>query len=159
MISSFAINIVISLSVLGLCFFMISKLIEKSKEGNKKFLTASMPVVCKEFSTREQRSFERINYKIPVVIKNGEKSFQAVTKDISLRGAFVISNEKTDLNSELQINLFATFQKEAWFNAKVIWSNTNLPENKIIIPGFGIKFIKVKEKEKHLLTKLMDRIK
>jgi hypothetical protein len=62
-------------------------------------------------------------------------------KDISLGGAFVICKEPIPLNHKLRIYIEAPDQDAFALNAEVVWSNMNVPDEKVIHRGLGIKFV------------------
>jgi Tfp pilus assembly protein PilZ len=74
-------------------------------------------------------------------IETGRASIRVRIKDISLGGAFVICNEPVPLNQKLRIYLEVPDQDAFALNAEVVWSNMNVPEEKIIHRGLGIKFV------------------
>ena len=74
-------------------------------------------------------------------IESGRASISVRIKNISLGGAFVICNESIPLNQKLRIYIEAPDQDAFALNAEVVWSNMNVPEEKVIHRGLGIKFV------------------
>jgi Tfp pilus assembly protein PilZ len=71
----------------------------------------------------------------------GQASIKVRLKDISRGGAFVICQEPVPLNEKLRIYIEASNQDTFALNAEVVWSNMNMPQEKVIHRGFGIKFV------------------
>lgn len=163
MINSNLINIVISISVLGFFFWIISKFVEKTKKKEKGDF--GIPATERLFTDtasihKDKRSYPRISTNIPVKIKNQEDSYIiAETKDISFLGAFIVTKNRFMVNEKIRLDILSKIKPNTWLDAIVIWTNTGLPENKVVIPGCGIKFINIKENEKILLNMLLSDLK
>jgi Tfp pilus assembly protein PilZ len=74
-----------------------------------------------------------------VEIRHG--SIKVRLKDISLGGAFVICRESISLNEQFRLYLEVPNQETFALNAEVVWSNMNVPKEKVIHRGMGVKFV------------------
>lgn len=151
-------SIIISIAFIGFLFLITLKLIKKNKTNNNNL---NKKITFHEKSANlnhsEKRKYQRVNKILNIKIKiNPDEVVNAETKDISLTGAFILSNLILNINENIQVNLYKdNYEKNNWLDAKVIWSNTHLPQNNIIISGFGIKFVNIREKEKEFLNQII----
>lgn len=150
-------KIMSGLFLTGILFWFIIKVIEKTKSSDN--LNEKKIGNYKASSSPNMRKYDRINKNFPVEIKrnNGiNEIFIAETKDISIMGAFIICKNKININEDIQINFNSVLKNNIWLDAKVVWSNTHLPEKKVIIPGFGVKFLNLETDKKNILYSIID---
>jgi Tfp pilus assembly protein PilZ len=62
-------------------------------------------------------------------------------RNISLGGAFVSCEEPVPLDEKLRIYIEVPNQDRLALNAEVVWSNMNVPKEKVIHRGLGVKFV------------------
>jgi hypothetical protein len=90
---------------------------------------------------KDKRQHPRMEVFWSAAIENGHASVNVRLKDISLGGAFVICQEPVPLSEKLRITIETSNQDMITLNAEVVWSNMNMPQDKVIHRGFGIKFV------------------
>jgi len=90
---------------------------------------------------KEKRRYPRMEVAWLAAMEMGQASIKVRLKDISRGGAFVICQEPVPLNEKLRIYIEASNQDTFALNAEVVWSNMNMPQEKVIHRGFGIKFV------------------
>ena len=73
-------------------------------------------------------------------------------KDISLGGAFVVCPEPLALNDKFKISIRIPDREPLALNAEVVWSNRNMPGDKVVNRGMGIRFIENTEKDRQRLN-------
>jgi len=145
-----------SLLLTGALLWLLIKVVEKNKNQTH---SHSQTNTYETDKSPNLRQYERISKNVCVEIKrnNGTNEiFKAQTKDISVMGAFIICRNKININEDIQINIYTKVKNKIWLDAKVVWSNTNMPEKKIIIPGFGIKFLNLETDKKNYLHSLLE---
>ncbi len=76
-------------------------------------------------------------------------------KDISIGGAFVVCPHPLPLAEKFQLTVNPSNDKEISLNAVVVWSNANVPEDKVINRGMGIKFIENSDKNRNGLNQMI----
>jgi len=76
-------------------------------------------------------------------------------KDISLGGAFVVCTEPLALNDKLKISIRIPNQEPLSLNAEVVWSNRNMPAERVVNRGMGIRFIENTEKDRQRLNEAL----
>lgn len=92
-------------------------------------------------SAKDQRRHPRLSVSWSAAMEIGEASVKVRLKDISLGGAFIICPDPVPLNQKLRIYLEVPNLDIFALNAEVVWSNMNMPQNKVIHRGMGIKFV------------------
>lgn len=90
---------------------------------------------------QEKRHHPRADVAFPVALKTARGDFEAALKDISVGGAFVICQNPLPLNQKFQIDIDLKDKNTLLLNAEVVWSNINVPDDKIVNRGMGIRFI------------------
>ena len=73
-------------------------------------------------------------------------------KDISLGGAFVVCLNPLSLNDRFKITLQIPGQESLCLNAEVVWSNMNMPAERVVNRGMGIRFIDNDEQARRKLN-------
>jgi Tfp pilus assembly protein PilZ len=106
-----------------------------------------------KISWEEKRRHPRIaiSWRAAIEKSNGREEVQL--KDISLGGAFVVCREPLALNERFTIAITLPHQGLLPLNAEVVWSNANIPRDKVVNRGMGIRFIANEEKERQKLQK------
>jgi Tfp pilus assembly protein PilZ len=92
-----------------------------------------------------QASMETSQGNIPVQLKN-----------ISQSGAFVVCPEPMALNEKLRIVIDAPNREPFPLQAEVVWSNANVPEDKVVHRGMGIRFVENTNEERTQLSHALD---
>ena len=77
------------------------------------------------------------------------------TQNISLGGAFVVCQNPLPLTQQFSLTISAPSQDSLALNAEVVWSNINVPEDKIINRGMGVRFIRNTEKDRQRLNQVI----
>ena len=90
---------------------------------------------------QDKRNHPRAEVAWAVALKTADGDLEAALKDISLGGAFVICPDPLPLNHKFQINIELEDRNTLSLNAEVVWTNINVPDDKIVNRGMGIRFI------------------
>ena len=123
----------------GLVVFWFFHTVIKRKLGADQ----SNPGVNNAFlkSGKDMRRHPRLKVSWSAAMEIGHTSVNVRLKDISLGGAFVICEEPVPLNEKLRIYIEVPDHDTFALNAEVVWSNMNVPEEKVIHRGLGVKFV------------------
>lgn len=103
--------------------------------------SVQLPNGSQKFSGEELRRHPRMKVSWPAAMEIRHASIKVRLKDISLGGAFVICEESIPLNEQFRLYLEVPDEDTFALNAEVVWSNMNVPEEKVIHRGMGIKFV------------------
>jgi len=103
----------------------------------------------------EKRERPRLAVSWMASVDGGQGAMNAMVKDVSRGGAFVVSKNPLPLKTRLAITLQPAAQRPLVLNAEVIWSNINVPADKVINRGMGIRFIDNDEGDRNRLNQLI----
>lgn len=94
----------------------------------------------------EKRQYARAGIVWPVSIETSQGIIRAKTKDLSLGGAFIVCQKPLPLKEQFRITIDVPDKEPLTFTSEVVWSNINVPDDKIVIRGMGIRFIQNTDK-------------
>jgi len=130
----------------GLIFFwFIFVYLKKRMTSDQSGPSAS---ALNKISWEEKRRYPRVAISWSAAIEQSGRMEEVQLKDISLGGAFVVCREPLALNQRFKITLHLPDQEHLPLNAEVVWSNANIPSDKVVNRGMGIRFIENEEKER-----------
>ncbi len=90
---------------------------------------------------QELRRHPRLATSWPAVVEIRHGSIKVRLKDISLGGAFVVCGESIALNEKFRLYVEVPNEDTFALNAEVVWSNMNVPKEKVVHRGMGIRFV------------------
>ena len=99
------------------------------------------PGVSVESYPGNKRRHERTNICWPVRIENQAGTVAGAIKNISLSGSFVICEKPLALKERFTLTIEAPGQEPRSLLAEVVWSNANVPEDRVVNRGMGVRFI------------------
>jgi Tfp pilus assembly protein PilZ len=120
--------------------------------------SVQLPNSSQKFSGEEMRRHPRMEVSWPAAMDIHHGSIKGRLKDISLGGAFVICRESIPLNEKFRLYLEVPDEETFALNAEVVWSNMNVPEEKVIHRGMGIKFVQNTNAARKRLEKAIARL-
>jgi hypothetical protein len=104
----------------------------------------------------KRKKIERAEVAWPVFIKTGSGIIKAVIRDINRSGAFIKCDSPCKPGERFRILIKSTEKRRILLNAEVVWSNTGIPEERVINRGMGIRFIKNPDKNLTALKLALD---
>ena len=108
-----------------------------------------------KISWEEKRRHPRVAISWQAFIEMSGQTDNVQVKDISLGGAFVVCAEPLALNDRLKISIRIPNRELLLLNAEVVWSNSNVPADRVVNRGMGIRFIENTEKDRQRLNKAL----
>jgi hypothetical protein len=99
----------------------------------------------------EKRRHPRIEINWPAAILDPKHPTAVQLKDISLGGAFVVCQELPDSQNQFKISIQLPELGAVVLNAILVWSNFNMPSEKVVNRGMGIKFVNNDTQERQRL--------
>jgi Tfp pilus assembly protein PilZ len=111
----------------------------------------------KKFNGEEMRRHPRMEVAWPAALEINHGSIKVRLKDISLGGAFVICREPIALNEKFRLYVEAPDEETFALNAEMVWSNMNVPQEKVIHRGMGIRFVQNTDAARKRLEKAISR--
>ncbi len=133
-------------------FWFISTYLKKrlSSDQSAQGYTASTKI-----SWEEKRRHPRIAVSWQASLETCGQTDNVQLKDISLGGAFVVCPEPLGLNDKLKIRIHIPHREPLCLNAEVVWSNRNMPADRVVNRGMGIRFIENTEKDRQGLNEAL----
>ena len=92
-------------------------------------------------SGADQRRHERVDISWPALLEKSGESLKVQLKNISQGGAFVICSQPFALNDQFKITVNIPNHRPLQLNTEVVWSNVNMPRDKVVNRGMGVRFI------------------
>ena len=106
-------------------------------------------------SWEEKRRHPRVAVSWQAFIESSGQTDNVQLKDISLGGAFVVCAEPLALNDKFKISIRIPNRDLLLLNAEVVWSNSNMPADRVVNRGMGIRFIENTEKDRQRLNEAL----
>jgi uncharacterized protein (TIGR02266 family) len=101
---------------------------------------AQLVAASQKSKWEDKRQHPRVAISWPIELEPPYENIKAHLKDISRGGAFIVCPKPLPLNEKIRLCLKVPEQEELLLNAEVVWSNTNVPQDKVIHRGMGVKF-------------------
>ena len=102
-------------------------------------------------SWEEKRRHPRVAVSWTAQMETSQGNLSAQLKDISLGGAFVVCPNPLPLTEQFRLTVSAPSREPFTLNAEVVWSNSNVPEDKVINRGMGVRFIQNTDEDRKRL--------
>ena len=106
-------------------------------------------------SWEEKRRNPRVAVSWQALIEMTGQTDNVQLKDISLGGAFVVCAEPLALNDKFKISIRIPNRELLLLNAEVVWSNSNVPADRVVNRGMGIRFIENTEEDRQRLNEAL----
>lgn len=146
------------IAICGACFFVCSKIYEKVKKRNTGKQHAHIINLshdaCKNME--EKRLFPRIKVGLPVLLfsRNLTGAFPATTGDISLCGAFLKCDALLGIGEIINLE-FPNEKRLPVMTAQVVWSNSGVPQERVLNRGLGVRFTDVTQSTRKTLEQIL----
>ena len=105
----------------------------------------------KKIYWEEKRRYPRVAISWDATVESRRGTDDVQLKDISLGGAFVVCPQPLALKEKLKIAINVPDHGALLLNAEVVWSNANVPDDKIVNRGMGIRFVENIAEYRHRL--------
>jgi len=129
-------------------FWSFSRFFKKrlSPESSSKFMS---PLIKESWEEKRQHPRVAVSWNASAETPDG--IIDVRLKDISLGGAFVVCDTPMALQEKFRITIKISEQDPLELTAEVVWSNFNVPADKVVNRGMGVRFIEnTEEDRKHL---------
>lgn len=156
-------SLITAIMICGGVFFICSKIYESIKKKNEKDVHVMKRMAGSAGNledNNEKRKHSRIKKVLPVslsVLSDG-KTFEATTEGISISGAFVRCDSFIKLGERLKIR-FLNENRLPIMAAQVIWSNSGVPQERVMTRGVGIRFTEVSKEARSVLEHILSEHK
>jgi uncharacterized protein (TIGR02266 family) len=127
------------------------------KSGDRPTLDSQLPVKSSQRIGAERRQHPRINIDWPVSMETPEGTIDAQIKNISLGGAFIRCKKPLPIGHTFSMTMTGPDIQPITATAEVVWSNENVPEDKVVNRGIGVRFIKMSERHLQVVRQLFPK--
>jgi Tfp pilus assembly protein PilZ len=142
----------------GLVIFWFFNAYAKKKLGADQ--SVQLATTSQKSNWEEMRQHPRVAISWTAMLEPPYEHLQVQLKDISLGGAFVVCRKPLPLTEKIRFCIKMPDEEELLLNAQVIWSNTNVPKEKVIHRGMGVRFVQNTNKARQRLEKaISDQLK
>jgi uncharacterized protein (TIGR02266 family) len=105
----------------------------------------------------DKRQHPRVDIHWPVSMETPDGTIDAEIKNISLGGAFICCQKPLPVRQVFQLTMTGPNHEPVPATAEVVWSNINVPDDKVINRGMGVRFIKMSERHLQLVRQLLEQ--
>lgn len=95
-----------------------------------------------DYNYEEKREHQRVGIKWSVIVETVEGVIRGETKDLSIGGAFIKCQDPFPPGRHFNLTIELPDREPVILNSEVVWSNGNVPDDKVINRGMGVRFIK-----------------
>ena len=103
---------------------------------------------------KENREHPRSDVNWPVSMETPDGTVNAEVKNVSIGGAFICCEKPLPIGEMFRLTMMGPDKEPVIATAKVAWSNVNVPEDKVINRGMGVRFIKMSDRHIRLVRQL-----
>ena len=103
----------------------------------------------------DKRQHLRVDINWSVSMETPDGTIDAEIKNISLGGAFICCQKPLPVRQVFQLTMMGPNNEPVPATAEVVWSNINVPDEKVINRGMGVRFIKMSERHIQLVRQLL----
>lgn len=103
---------------------------------------------------KENREHPRVDIHWPVSMETPDGTTKAEVKNISAGGAFICCEKPLPIGEMFRLTMTGPDNEPVDATAKVAWSNANVPKDKVINRGMGVRFIKMSDRHIQLVRQI-----
>ena len=105
----------------------------------------------------ETRQHPRTDVNWPVSMVTSDGTIEAEAKNISLGGAFICCKKPLPIGQVFSLTMIGPDNEPVIATAEVVWSNVNVPDEKVINRGMGVRFIKMSKRHLQIVRQLFQK--
>jgi hypothetical protein len=124
------------------------------KMSNRSDLDSLTTAKLRQNGGEEKRNHPRVDVNWPVSIETAYGTIAAEVKNISLGGAFICCKKPLQLQKVFRMTMIGPENEPLIATAQVAWSNANMPEEKVINRGMGVRFIDMSDRHIQLMRQI-----
>ena len=103
---------------------------------------------------KEGREHPRTEVHWAVSMETSEGTVAGEITNISLGGAFICCKKPLPLREVFRMTMIGPDNEPVKATAQVVWSNVNVPEEKVVNRGIGVRFIKMSDRHIQLVRQI-----
>ena len=102
----------------------------------------------------KRREHLRADINWPVSMETSNGKIEAEARNISFGGAFICCDHPLPIGTVFGLIMMGPNKEPVTATAKVVWSNVNVPAEKVINRGMGVRFISMSDQHIKLMRQL-----
>jgi uncharacterized protein (TIGR02266 family) len=103
----------------------------------------------------QRRKDPRADINLRVSMETPDGTIEAEIKNISLGGAFICCKKPLPIGGVFRLTMIGPNNEPVIATAQVVWSNVNVPDEKVINRGMGVRFIKMSDRHIQLVGQIL----
>jgi hypothetical protein len=152
------IYIIIALFFLFLVVFLAYYFMKAGIGFDLDFRTSTkLPQKLPQGLGEEMRIHPRADINWPVSLETSDGTIVAELRNISLGGAFICCQKPLPMGQVFCMSMLGPDNTPMTATAVVVWSNANLPNEKVIYRGMGVRFINMSERHIELMRQILQK--
>ena len=124
------------------------------KVSNRSDLDSLASAKLRQNVGAEKRQHPRVDINWPVSIETTYGTIAGEVKNISLGGAFICCKKPLPLRKVFHMSMIGPENEPLITTAQVAWSNANVPEEKVVNRGMGVRFINMSDRHIELVRQI-----
>jgi hypothetical protein len=140
--------------VIFLAFLVIWTVKYFWKMSNRSDLDSLTSAKLRQKVGEEKRQHPRVDINWPVTIETTYGTIEAEVKNISLGGAFICCKKPLEIKKVFRMTMIGPENEPLIATAQVAWSNANVPEEKVVNRGMGVRFINMSDRHIELVRQI-----
>ena len=152
-----SVTLVFGLIVFCLGFLVVWLVYHFWKVHNDSSLDRPASAKVAQNTGKENREDSRADIHWPVSMETPDGTIRAEVKNISVGGAFICCEKPLPIGETFRLTMMGPDKEPVIATAKVAWSNVNVPEDKVINRGIGVRFIKMSDRHIRLVRQLFQQ--
>jgi uncharacterized protein (TIGR02266 family) len=149
------VTLVYGLIVFCLGFLVVWLVYHFWKVHNDSSLDRPASAKAAQNAGKENREVSRVDIQCPISMETPDGTIRAEAKNISVGGAFICCEKPLPIGEMFRLTMMGPDKEPVIATAKVAWSNVNVPEDKVINRGMGVRFIKMSDTHIRLVRQLL----
>ena len=105
----------------------------------------------------QKREHPRVDINLRVSMETPDGTIEVEIKNISLGGAFICCKKPLPIGEVFRLTMMGQDNEPVIATAQVVWSNVNVPEEKVINRGMGVRFIKMSDRHIQLAGQILQK--
>ena len=127
------------------------------KVHNRSVLDYHTSVKLPQNVGEEKREHPRADINWPVSMETSGGTVVGEVKNISLGGAFICCKKPLPLREVFRLTMSGPDNEPVMATAQVVWSNANVPKEKVINRGMGVRFINMSDRHIQLVRQIFQQ--
>ena len=140
--------------VIFLAFLVIWTVKYFWKMSNRSDLDSLTSAKLRQKVGEEKRQHPRVDINWPVTIETPYGNMEAEVKNISLGGAFICCKKPLQIKKVFRMTMIGPENEPLIATAQVAWSNANVPEEKVVNRGMGVRFINMSDRHLEIVKQI-----